>query len=246
MMSNAVDKVQESITIALDAADAASEVTSEYNKVKKQHQKLENSVKSIHRYTVLIFGSSMLAAVAALVFASMLYFRTMSELTTMTTTSREALIVFAENVEQVNGTLDRLKSSMETQQQLLLVNERLIEGLEGLKDSVVNANADLVASIEKSNKSAITGNADVMNKMSKKISNNMAMQLEILVNEVSSSRQDVRAYMDRVLKNTDYDGSLKSLLENQAKLEMALRQLAEQNAQIIQRFEDQENNISFP
>ena len=87
MMSNAVDKVQESITIALDAADAASEITSEYNKVKKQHQKLESSVKSIHRYTVLIFGSSMLAAVAALVFASMLYFRTMSELTTMTTTS---------------------------------------------------------------------------------------------------------------------------------------------------------------
>ena len=135
---------------------------------------------------------------------------------------------------------------METQQQLLLVNERLIEGLEGLKDSVVNANADLVASIEKSNKSAMTGNADVMNKMSKTISNNMAMQLEILVNEVSSSRQDVRAYMDRVLKNTDYDGSLKNLLENQAKLEVALKQLAEQNAQIIQRFEDQENNISFP
>ena len=31
MMSSEINKVQESITIALDAADAAAEVTSEYN-----------------------------------------------------------------------------------------------------------------------------------------------------------------------------------------------------------------------
>ena len=74
MMSSEINKVQESITIALDAADAAAEVTSEYNRVKQQHKKLENSVKSVHRYIILIFGSSMLAAIAALVFASMLYF----------------------------------------------------------------------------------------------------------------------------------------------------------------------------
>ena len=106
-MSTEYNAVQESIKIALDAADAATDVTSEYNKTKREHKKLEASVKSVHRFSIIIFGSSMVAAVAALLFAGMIYFRTMSELSTMTTTSREALVVFAENVEGVNDALEK-------------------------------------------------------------------------------------------------------------------------------------------
>ncbi|MEC7191787.1 MAG: hypothetical protein VXW18_11840, partial [Pseudomonadota bacterium] len=105
-MSTEYNAVQESIKIALDAADAATDVTSEYNKTKREHKKLEASVKGVHRFSIIIFASSMVAAVAALMFAGMIYFRTMSELSTMTTTSREALVVFAENVEGVNDALD--------------------------------------------------------------------------------------------------------------------------------------------
>ncbi len=75
------------------------DVTSEFNKVKRDNKKLEASVKNVHRYTVIIFASSMVAAVAALIFAGLIYFRTMADLSTMTTTSREALVVFAENVD---------------------------------------------------------------------------------------------------------------------------------------------------
>ena len=35
---NTVNEVQESIKIALDAADAATDVTSEYNKIKNDHK----------------------------------------------------------------------------------------------------------------------------------------------------------------------------------------------------------------
>ena len=68
----------DSVQIALDAADAATDVTSEYNKTKREHKKLEASVKSVHRFSIIIFASSMVAAVAALMFAGMIYFRTMS------------------------------------------------------------------------------------------------------------------------------------------------------------------------
>ena len=44
-----MEAVQESIKLALDAADAATDVTSEYNKVKKAHEKLEAKVKQIHK-----------------------------------------------------------------------------------------------------------------------------------------------------------------------------------------------------
>ena len=104
-MSTEYNAVQESIKIALDAADAATDVTSEYNKTKREHKKLEASVKSVHRFSIIIFTSSMVAAVAALLFASLIYFRTMSDLSTMTTTSREALVLFAENVDGVNLSL---------------------------------------------------------------------------------------------------------------------------------------------
>ena len=87
-MSSDLSTIEESIKIALDAADAATDVTSEYNKVKRDHKKLETQVKQIHRYTTIIFGSSMIAAIVAMIFSSVLYFRSMSDLGVMTTTNR--------------------------------------------------------------------------------------------------------------------------------------------------------------
>ena len=69
-------------------------------------------MKSVHRFSIIIFA--MVAAVAALLFASMIYFRTMSELSNMTTTSREALVVFAENVEGVNDALEKMRGALKS------------------------------------------------------------------------------------------------------------------------------------
>ena len=52
---NTVNEVQESIKIALDAADAATDVTSEYNKIKNENKKLEASVKQVHKFTTDYF-----------------------------------------------------------------------------------------------------------------------------------------------------------------------------------------------
>ena len=103
-MSAELDTIEESIKIALDAADAATDITSEYNKVKREHKKLEAKVKQIHRYTTIIFGSSILASVVAIGFSSVLYFKSMSDLSVMTTTNREALVIFAENVDALKET----------------------------------------------------------------------------------------------------------------------------------------------
>ena len=54
-MDNKLDAVQESIKLALDAADAATDVTSEYNKVRKEHAILEGKVKQIHNCTLRSF-----------------------------------------------------------------------------------------------------------------------------------------------------------------------------------------------
>ena len=54
-MAGELNSVQESIKLALDAADAATDVTSEYSQVKREHKKLEKKVSQIHRYTSITF-----------------------------------------------------------------------------------------------------------------------------------------------------------------------------------------------
>ena len=44
LMAGELNSIQESIKLALDAADAATDVTSEYSQVKREHKKLEKSV----------------------------------------------------------------------------------------------------------------------------------------------------------------------------------------------------------
>ena len=55
-MNDKVDAVQESIKLALDAADAATDVTSEYNTVRKQHKILEDKVKICIKDHLEIWG----------------------------------------------------------------------------------------------------------------------------------------------------------------------------------------------
>ena len=55
-MAGELNSVQESIKLALDAADAATDVTSEYSQVKREHKKLEKKVSQIHRYTAILLS----------------------------------------------------------------------------------------------------------------------------------------------------------------------------------------------
>ena len=93
-MSSELNSVQESIKLALDAADAATDVTSEYSQVKREHKKLEQKVSQIHRYTTMTFVTAMVTAVVCLVFFATLYFQTISQLKAMSDTNLEGVVVF--------------------------------------------------------------------------------------------------------------------------------------------------------
>ena len=93
-MDTKMEAVQESIKLALDAADAATDVTSEYNKVKKAHEKLEAKVKQIHKYTTIVFLSSIISGLVVITVSAFLFMQSSDKLTNMTETSREALSSF--------------------------------------------------------------------------------------------------------------------------------------------------------
>ena len=124
-MSSEISTIEESIKIALDAADAATDITSEYNGIKKKNQKLETEVKKVYLYTTIIFGSSIFASVVAILFSSFIYFKSMSDLDVMTTTNREALVIFSQNVDALKETTAEYIEAVKLQEEVKDQNAKI-------------------------------------------------------------------------------------------------------------------------
>ena len=247
-MSVDTSAVHESIKLALDAADAATDVTTEYNRVKRDHKNLEAKVKQIHRYTTIIFSVSIATAILAILLTSLLYFRSLSELSVMTKTSREALVVFAENVEKVNSSLTKLDSALGDQTELLDVNRQLSQSIEGLKGSVSNSNDQLIVELRamtseisesKTQLQKIVSSA--VNSQTKSIKSEIKTQISDVSNETNAALTNIQSKMNN--NNTE---SLRKINLNQAAILSSLQTVSSQNEEIKKRFEENQDRISFP
>ena len=245
-MSTEYNAVQESIKIALDAADAATDVTSEYNKTKREHKKLEASVKSVHRFSIIIFTSSMVAAVAALLFASLIYFRTMSELSTMTTTSREALVLFAENVDGVNDSLNKMKSALDTQKTLVGQNETLINELVGLRDIISRSNETMMTGMESTSTSIANSNNQMASSITAGIANELGAQTNRMVKELNELSKTNAKSLDQMKKSVSDSKNLNGLVANQKTIVRLLGELSAQNANLLKSVSEKDNRVSYP
>ena len=245
-MTTEYNAVQESIKIALDAADAATDVTSEYNKTKREHKKLEASVKSVHRYSIIIFTSSMVAAVAALLFAGLIYFRTMSELDTMTTTSREALVVFAENVEGVNDALDKMKVALDTQKTLVGQNETLINELVGLRDIISRSNETMMTGMESTSSSIANSNNQMVSSITTGIANELGAQTNRMVKELNELSKTNAKSLETMTKSVSDSKNMDRLAANQKTIVRLLGDLSAQNADLLKMISEKDNRVSYP
>ena len=245
-MSTEYNAVQESIKIALDAADAATDVTSEYNKTKREHKKLEASVKSVHRFSIIIFTSSMVAAVAALLFASLIYFRTMSELSTMTTTSREALVLFAENVDGVNDSLNKMKGALDTQKTLVGQNETLINELVGLRDIISRSNETMMTGMESTSTSIANSNNQMASSITAGIANELGAQTNRMVKELNELSKTNAKSLDQMTKSVSNRKYLDGLVANQKTIVRLLGELSAQNADLLKSISQKDNRVSYP
>ena len=240
--------VHESIKLALDAADAATDVTTEYNRVKRDHRNLEASVKQIHRYTTIIFSVSIGTAILAILLTSLLYFRSLSDLSVMTTTSKEALVVFAENVENVNSSLSELEGALQKQTELLDVNRQLIKSMEGLQTIVTDSNDQMVVELRALTQEMSESTQQVSELVKGSSQSQIkSINLEIKKQLSGASNKTIEeiSQLKSKIKNTDSD-TLRKLSLNQAAILSTLQAVSSQNDDIKKRFEDQQDKISFP
>ena len=245
-MASEFNSVQESIKLALDAADAATDVTSEYSQVKRDHKKLEKKVSQIHRYTTITFLSAISAAVIALAFSATLYFKSISELKLMTTTNRQGLIVFSENIETLNNVLAELKVSLSKQEELIKLNRESTSQIGELKKVMAEGSASIVAQLQKTG-DGIDVSTTALGESLKAavITQNKAMtnSFKVTLTSLESSVLKSVAAIDKKIASNK---ALQSVAVSQTKTKKEIESLKLQTKEIRKLLETQQNRVTFP
>ena len=241
-MNNDLNTMQESIKIALDAADAATDVTSEYKRMKNEYIKAEQKVKEIHKYTTIIFSASIGTAIVAILLTGVLYFKSLSELEEMTNTSREALVVFAENVESVNSAVDNMNRSLEKHSDLVNANAEIKNKLSELTSAIAQNDKNLMVSLSK----------EISN-----LSKSVSTSIKVEAGKLSSNIQEgdiltsakISKAIDKLISDNKKNSNLKMLKElnnSTSSLTTALKAISSQNKLLVKEITDQKESITFP
>ena len=198
------------------------------------------------RFISIIFASSVSAAIAALVFAGLIYFRTLSELSTMTTTSREALIVFAENVDNMNSSLEKLEKSLETQTKLVSLNETLINELSSLKQVIAESNSGMSDKLDLTADTLAKSNSNLAQSLTKAIANELSSQNRKMLGQLQKIENLTIDSMSQLTARVASDQTLSKVAGSQQILAKRIDGLATQNQQILKQMEVRDNKITFP
>ncbi|MEK9558395.1 MAG: hypothetical protein VW175_08265, partial [Alphaproteobacteria bacterium] len=165
---------------------------------------------------------------------------------TMTTTSREALVVFAENVDGVNDSLDKMRVALETQQKLVGQNETLINELVGLRDVISRSNETMMSGIQSTSSAITDSNNQMASSITTGIANELGAQTNRMVKELNAlSSSNSKALSDMSKSVSDTKG-LDRLAANQKNITRLLADLSTQNKEIMRLFNEKDNRVSYP
>jgi hypothetical protein len=237
-MDTKLEAVQESIKLALDAADAATDVTSEYNKVKKAHAILEAKVKQIHKYTTVVFVSSIVSGLVVIAVSAILFMQSSNKLSNMTETSREALVVFAENVDGVNASLKNLDLAIKKQGDLLTINKSLVSTIDKVEKRIKESNDNTIGELRLITKTLITE----LNKTNKtNIDNNKKLSANLEKLNRSNSKTISKA-INQISNKAIY----KQIVANQAIQAQQISKLIKQNNNVLGKIANKTSRIKYP
>ena len=245
-MASEFNSVQESIKLALDAADAATDVTSEYSQVKREHKKLEKKVSQIHRYTTITFLSAISAAVIALAFSATLYFKSISELKLMTTTNRQGLIVFSENIETLNNVLAELKVSLSKQEELIKLNRESTTQIGELKKVMAEGSASIVAQLQKTGDGIDVSTTALGESLKAAVTTQNKAMINSFKVTLTSLESSVLKSVAAIDKKIASNKALQSVAVSQTKTKKEIESLKLQTREIRKLLETQQNRVTFP
>ena len=203
-------------------------------------------MSQIHRYTTITFVSAISAAVIALAFSATLYFKSISELKLMTTTNRQGLIVFSENIETLNNVLAELKVSLSKQEELIKLNRESASQIGELKKVMAEGSASIVAQLQKTG-DGIDVSTTALGESLKTavITQNKAMtnSFKVTLTSLESSVLKSVAAIDKKIASNK---ALQSVAVSQTKTKKEIESLKLQTKEIRKLLETQQNRVTFP
>lgn len=139
--------LDESIQIALDAADASMDVTAEFERISSQFSVTADATERLAKTSRIALASGLGVAVLAVVVMGFVWQRSASGLERLTATNAELLTILAENVDDLGS---GIQSVVELEQKIDDANELMVEmqikldGLTGALAQVDDIQAQLV------------------------------------------------------------------------------------------------------
>ena len=177
--------VEKSIQIALDAADAAMDVTSEYAKVAQQIKKSTNMLSSIEKLGRIgvIIGFVTGISVAAL--SLVMFLSASSKLKVLMQTNTELLTVFVENVDMFNENIAKLEPALNDLDLLTKAVDKVGSGMISYGDKSEMMGSEIRVAIETMNgiKPAVTSQMADMQEKTSIMNSELTMSLAEMTNE---------------------------------------------------------------
>jgi hypothetical protein len=177
--------VEKSIQIALDAADAAMDVTSEYAKVAQQIKKSTNMLSSIEKLGRIgvIIGFVTGISVAAL--SLVMFLSASSKLKVLMQTNTELLTVFVENVDMFNENIAKLEPALNDLDLLTKAVDKVGSGMISYGDKSEMMGSEIRVAIETMNgiKPAVASQMVDMQEKTSIMNSELTMSLAEMTNE---------------------------------------------------------------
>ena len=243
-MSNKLKLVQEGVKLALDAADAAADVTAEFNKVKTQNLELVDRVTKFYKNSWIIAIFAIFSAFSAFGMSLFLYFGSVSELETLSKTNRQALVVFAENVENVNKTITEAKGVFDRQVEIINANKEMMVAIQSLSDEDKKSRESLDALITTNAQSILQTQIKVQKELEAALKTlrvaheKSSKSIEKVVLSSSKSKQSV--------DNAPMIKSLQEVLLLQQNINKKLVELADSNSKLLKEVRLSSRQIQYP
>ena len=140
--SSNTKNLEDGIQVALDAADTASGVVSEFNNVREQFEVVNIQAKRIYQSVLIIFISSIVAAVVSLGAGMLMYYKALGTLRTNSNMAIESLAIFSENVSALDASVKTVETNTKTQ-------EIIKDSLEEIRKASEKASNDIASAEDK-------------------------------------------------------------------------------------------------
>jgi predicted nucleic acid-binding Zn-ribbon protein len=174
----------------------------------------------------------------------------MSDLSVMTTTNREALVIFAENVDDLKDNVKALSVAMESQVALEKQNAKLVEELSSLRKEISVATNALASRILEQNKGlqdAMTKNTEqAVNIFAEKIAQSFEKRLNELSKGIDAYQKELLASLKNINASTSDNMVMKEISKSQNQLTKEIRSLYKKNEEIFSKIKSSDGLIKFP